>query len=124
VDPSTGVAFDRAALNVELEKIEKPAGISNPRDFRHEVVNFVLRARARIGGQPPAWTTYEKLREVIEKRMFAATDDILPVVSFVSKSNQSDEEKHRAFVERMGVRGYTPRQIRRLVEWWMLARKN
>jgi len=124
VDPSTGVAFDRAALNLELEKIEKPAGIGNPRDFRHEVVNFVLRARARVGGNSPAWTTYEKLREVIEKRMFAATDDILPVVSFASKGNQSDEEKHRTFVERMRARGYTARQIRRLVEWWMLARKN
>jgi serine protein kinase len=27
-------------------KIEKPAGISNPKDFRNEIVNFVLRARA------------------------------------------------------------------------------
>ena len=45
-DPDTGEIFDRASLNEELEKIEKPAGISNPKDFRNEVVNFVLRARA------------------------------------------------------------------------------
>ena len=49
-DPETGEIFDRAALNNELEKIEKPAGISNPKDFRSEIVNFVLRARANNAG--------------------------------------------------------------------------
>jgi serine protein kinase len=44
-DPDTGEMLDRAALNDELEKIEKAAGISNPKDFRNEIVNFVLRAR-------------------------------------------------------------------------------
>jgi predicted Ser/Thr protein kinase len=38
--------LDRASLNGELEKIEKPAGIANPKDFRNEIVNFALRARA------------------------------------------------------------------------------
>jgi serine protein kinase len=35
-DPETGQLFDRSSLNSELEKIEKPAGISNPKDFRNE----------------------------------------------------------------------------------------
>lgn len=34
-DPDTGQLFDRESLNSELEKIEKPAGISNPKDFRN-----------------------------------------------------------------------------------------
>jgi len=34
-DQDTGEMYDREALNVELEKIEKPAGIANPRDFRN-----------------------------------------------------------------------------------------
>ena len=63
-DPNTGEMLDRSALNDELEKIEKPAGISNPKDFRNEVVNFVLRARAKNDGKNPAWTSYEKLRAV------------------------------------------------------------
>ena len=46
-DPDTGNLFDRSVLNKELEKIEKPAGIANPKDFRSEVVNFVLRATAK-----------------------------------------------------------------------------
>ena len=47
---------------VITEKIEKPAGISNPKDFRNEIVNFVLRARANNAGKNPNWTSYEKLR--------------------------------------------------------------
>ena len=64
-DPETGEILDRAALNDDLEKIEKPAGISNPKDFRHEIVNFVLRARANNHGKNPDWRSYEKLRAVI-----------------------------------------------------------
>ena len=68
-DTDTGESFDRSALNAELEKIEKPAGLSNPKDFRNEIVNFVLRARANNAGKNPVWTSYEKLRTVIEKKI-------------------------------------------------------
>src|ERR1044071_5413327 len=69
-DTDTGEVFDRASLNAELEKIEKPAGIANPKDFRNEIVNFVLRARANNNGKNPAWTSYEKLGTGIEKKIF------------------------------------------------------
>ena len=52
-DPDTGESFDRGSLNSELEKIEKPAGISNPKDFRNEIVNFVLRSKANNSGKNP-----------------------------------------------------------------------
>lgn len=52
-DHDTGESFARAALNAELEKIENPAGISGPEDFRNEIVNFVLRARVSNGGKNP-----------------------------------------------------------------------
>src|SRR3546814_10720530 len=35
-DPDTGQMMDRELLNQELSKIEKPAGIANPKDFRNE----------------------------------------------------------------------------------------
>ncbi|HCW90494.1 MAG TPA: PrkA family serine protein kinase, partial [Marinobacter sp.] len=75
-DPDTGEILDRGSINDELEKIEKPAGISNPKDFRNEVVNFVLRARANNNGENPSWLSYEKLRSVIEKKMFSNTEDL------------------------------------------------
>ena len=123
-DPDTGEVFDRAALNAELEKIEKPAGIANPKDFRNEIVNFVLRARAASGGKNPAWTSYEKLREVIEKKMFSNTEDLLPVISINAKASEEDRSKHENFVARMVAKGYTEKQVRLLCDWYLRVRKS
>ncbi len=122
--PDTGDILDHAALNDELEKIEKPAGIGNPKDFRHEVVNFVLRARAANKGKNPAWSSYEKLRLVIEKNMFSSTEDLLPVISFNPKASEEDKNKHRDFVRRMTDYGYTEKQVRLLSEWYLRVRKS
>ncbi|MCE9678833.1 PrkA family serine protein kinase [Shewanella sp. AS1] len=123
-DPETGQLFDRAALNAELEKIEKPAGISNPKDFRNEIVNFVLRAKANNEGSNPIWTSYEKLRTVIEKKMFSNTEDLLPVISFNAKTSTDDQRKHDDFVNRMMEKGYTKKQVRLLSEWYLRVRKS
>jgi serine protein kinase len=123
-DTDTGEIFDRAALNAELEKIEKPAGLSNPKDFRNEIVNFVLRARANNAGKNPVWTSYEKLRTVIEKKMFSNTEDLLPVISFNAKASADEQKKHEDFVNRMVEKGYTHRQVRLLCEWYLRVRKS
>jgi len=122
-DPDTGQMLDRDLLNQELSKIEKPAGIANPKDFRNEVVKFTLRARANNKGRNPSWTSYEKIREVIERRMFSQVEDLLPVISFGSKKDSDSEKKHDEFVQRMMERGYTERQVRRLVEWYMRVKQ-
>jgi serine protein kinase len=122
-DPETGESFDRAALNAELEKIETPAGIVNAKDFRNEIVNFVLRARANNAGRNPAWNSYEKLREVIEKKMFSNTEDLLPVISFNAKASADELKKHENFVARMVAKGYTEKQVRLLAEWYLRVRK-
>jgi len=123
-DHDTGESFDRASLNAELEKIEKPAGISNPKDFRNEIVNFVLRARAANGGKNPAWISYEKLRVVIEKKMFSNTEELLPVISFNAKGSAEEQRKHEDFVNRMVAKGYTPKQVRLLCDWYLRVRKS
>ena len=123
-DHDTGQMLDRGLLNQELTKVEKAAGIANPKDFRNEVVNFCLRARANNNGRNPSWTSYEKIREVIEKRMFSQVEDLLPVISFGSKRDSETEKKHADFVERMMARGYTERQVRRLVEWYMRVKQS
>jgi serine protein kinase len=122
-DPDTGQLLNRELLNQELTKIEKPAGIANPKDFRNEVVKFSLRARASNNGRNPTWTSYEKIREVIERRMFSQVEELLPVISFGSKKDSDSEKKHGEFVERMVSRGYTERQVRRLVEWYMRVKQ-
>ena len=123
-DQQTGEILDRAAINDELEKIEKAASIANPKDFRNEVVNFVLRARAGNNGENPSWLSYQKMRTVIEKKMFANTEDLLPVISFNAKASQDDQKKHNEFVKRMVERGYTEKQVRLLAEWYIRVRKS
>ncbi|MBO9680086.1 MAG: PrkA family serine protein kinase [Acidovorax sp.] len=123
-DTDTGEVFDRNALNAELEKVEKPAGIANPKDFRNEIVNFVLRARANNQGKNPSWTSYEKLRLVIEKKMFSNTEELLPVISFNAKASAEEARKHEDFVTRMEAKGYTPKQVRLLCEWYLRVRKS
>lgn len=123
-DAETGESLDRSALNSELEKIEKPAGIANPKDFRNEIVNFVLRARAQHNGHNPRWTSYEKLRHVIEKKMFSSTEELLPVISFNAKASVEDQRKHENFVGRMVSKGYTEKQVRLLSEWYLRVRKS
>ncbi|GBQ14984.1 PrkA family serine protein kinase [Swaminathania salitolerans] len=123
-DPDTGQLMNRDLLNAELSKTEKAAGIANPKDFRNEVVKFSLRSRANNGGRNPSWTSYEKIRDVIEKRMFSQVEDLLPVISFGSKKDSTSERKHDEFVSRMAARGYTERQVRRLVEWYMRVKQS
>ena len=123
-DPDTGEMFDKSALNKELEKIEKPAGIVNPKEFRGEIVNFSLRVRANNKGHNPEWTSYEKLRVVIEKKLFATTESILPVIAFGPKKSEEDERKHGEFVDRMIEQGYTEKQIELLVSWYIRVRKS
>lgn len=122
-DPDTGLLMDRGLLNDELEKMEKAAGVANPKDFRNEVVNFCLRQKAKTG-KDVEWTSYSVLREVIEKRMFSQIEDLLPVISFDDKKSTEMEIKHNEFVDRMATRGYTPKQIRRLVDWYTRVRKS
>ena len=59
------------------------------------MVKFALRTRAENGGKNPRWTVYEKIREVIEKRMFSQVEDLLPVISFGTKKDSETEKKHR-----------------------------
>ncbi len=122
-DADTGQLLNRELLNQELTKVEKPAGIANPKDFRNEVVKFSLRARANNNGKNPSWTSYEKIRDVIERRMFSQVEELLPVISFGSKKDGDTEKKHTEFVDRMTARGYTERQVRRLVEWYMRVKQ-
>ena len=87
-------------------------------------MNFVLRARANNGGANPKWTSYEKLRSVIEKKMFSNTEELLPVISFNTKASESEKKKHEEFVDRMVDKGYTSKQVRLLSEWYLRVRKS
>jgi serine protein kinase len=117
-DPETHMTLDRQAINGKLEEIERPAGVMNVSDFRHNIVTYVLRYQARNAGASPRWQDYEKIKTVIEKKLFTGTQNILPVISFGTKQDSEIESKHHAFVDRMIAMGYTKHQIEILVAWW------
>ncbi|WP_363321099.1 hypothetical protein, partial [Acidiferrobacter sp.] len=48
----------------------------------------------------------------------------LPVISFGKKRSSEDERKHHDFVVRMQEKGYTEKQVRLLVDWYMRYRKH
>lgn len=123
-DPETHVLMDRENLNKKLEEVEKAAGIVNAKDFRNEIVHYVLRYKAKNEGVTPGWDQYEKIKTVIEKRMFSATEQIMPVIAFGPKQDKDTEEKHRGFVERMVEKGYTVEQVKVLVSWFSNNRKS
>lgn len=123
-DPNTGEQMNRQSLNEELEKIEKAGGIANPKDYRNDIVGWVIRHKASHAGDYPAWDAYDKMKKVIEKRMFAATEDILPIIAYGTKTSADDEKKHIEFVDRMVAKGYTRRHVRILCDWWIQVRKS
>ena len=122
-DPETHTILNRDALNQRLEEMEKPAGIHNAKDFRNEIVNYVLRYKNK-NGSAPRWNEYEKIKVVLEKRMFSATENIMPVVSFGPKQDRELDEKHSKFLERMLEQGYTTSQVKILVSWWANQKKS
>ena len=65
-DPETHTLMNREALNNKLEEIEKAAAITNAKDFRNEIVHYVLRYKAKNEGNSPRWDQYEKIKTVIE----------------------------------------------------------
>lgn len=123
-DHDTGEVYDLHALDKKLSATEKPAGIANPKDFRHEVVTFALRYRAKNSGKNPDWRSYEKLKQVIESNMFSKMSELLPILSFSGQGSNVDKTKHDNFVQTMITLGYTSRQVRRLVEWYLRAATN
>lgn len=117
-DPDTGQIYDKRALDDFLSEIEKPAGIGNPKDFRHEVVNANLRYMSKNSGKNIPWTQNDNIREVLEKKLFKSIDDILPQISFEKQSNSDDAKKHKNFIKRMKEKGYTERQVRLVVTFY------
>lgn len=123
-DPDTGHLLNRSDLNEELSIVEKLAGIGNPKDFRNEVVNFALRYKASNKGNNMSWKADPKMARVIKANMFDKIEDMLPIISFNTKRSTEDSGKHASFNKRMVDLGYTEKQVRRLVDWYLKYKRS
>ena len=123
-DKDTGLLTTPQELNKFLEEVETPANITNKKDFRHEAVEFCLRHQAKNNGLNPKWTAYNKLREVLEAKMFSNIEDMLPIITSSAKGTDADKQHHADFINRMRTNGYTPHQVNVLVEWYIKSNKS
>ena len=114
-----GPKAKRRALSFVREKLEQLSIRSACRILGLQQSTFFYKP-SRVRDDEPL---KQKIREVIERRMFSQVEDLLPVISFGSKKDSDSEKKHDEFVQRMVERGYTERQVRRLVEWYMRVKK-
>ena len=104
-DPDTGQMLNRELLNARVDQDRKAGGHRQPQGLPQRG-GEIRAAYARVHqfrASNPSWTSYEKIREVIEKRMFSQVEDLLPVISFGSKKDNETEKKHNDFVSRMVV---------------------
>ena len=115
-DVDTGQLYNREQLDKELSAIEKACDISNPKDFRNEVVNFAIRYRAN-NKKNLDWREYAKLKIVIEKYLIEKTDSLMPMISFDGSGGKEEQKKSKTFIHRMIEQGYTEKQVRLLYEW-------
>ncbi len=123
-DPISALSMQPEELDRYLEGIEAPSNISNKKDFRNEVVKFCLRYRAEHNNKNPDWTSYQKMREVIESKIFSSLEDMLPIISNTGQHNSEEKRQHSEFVKRMMDNGYTEKQVRTLVDWYIRSSKN
>ena len=78
------------------------------------------RAGATTAARTRPGPAYEKIREVIERRMFSQVEELLPVISFGSKKDGDTEKKHNEFVEPHDANAATPNaRSAGSVEWYM-----
>lgn len=110
-DLDIGEIFDCQVFNEELEKIEKLVGIFNFKDFCNEVVNFVLWVCVNNSGCNFSWMSYQKLCDVIEKKMFFNIEELLLVIFFNFKGSEDDCCKYDNFVKWMMDWGYMEKQV-------------
>lgn len=123
-NPLSNMLMTPKDLNDFLEEIEAPANVSNKRDFRNEVVKFCLRYQGKNNGSNPRWTSYQKIRDVIEAKIFSNMEDMLPIISTTSQGTEDERKQHLAFVERMKENGYTENQVNILVDWYIKSSKD
>jgi serine protein kinase len=117
-DPDTGQQVEKEDLDRRLKEIEIPAKIPNNKDFRQEIVRFVMSYRMNHSGDMPRWDDYQPMKRVIKAVVEKHTTDLLPLIKFEPKRDAELEKKHVDFLARMKERGFTEVQVRRVVSWY------
>lgn len=106
----SGKLLGRPQLEAKLGEIERGANISNPQQFRQDVVFYVFKQRA--AGQEVRWDAYEKLGSVIRQSVERRLEDILPLIIHDANRDEKQTEEFNRFIDNMKEKGYTTNMIK------------
>lgn len=121
-DPATDTLHGREWLDQQMAVFEKGMNIKPTlKVFRFLLQEKFLRFKSKSeNANKPLWEAIdESIWRSFEKNISPTREDMLSVISFERKRDAKETEDHEAFVARMCSRGYTRRQARRLVEWYI-----
>jgi len=89
-----------------LQSIEEQVGISNAAadGFRQDVIAFLWSAARK--GNKIDYTSYEPLKEAIEKKLLSSVRELSRIVTKARTRDQEQQKKYDSMVERMLENGY------------------
>jgi len=90
-----------------LKSIEEHIAIIGPEadGFRQEVIAYLWAAGRR--GEQIAYTSYEPLKDAIEKRLTSSVRDISRIITKARTRDEEQREKYEALVKNLLEKGYT-----------------
>ena len=104
-DTDTGEVFDRAPAERRAREDREARRHLEPEGLPQRDRQLRAARAASNAGKNPAWTSYEKLRVVIEKKMFSNTEELLPVISFNAKASADEAQEARELRQPHGAEG-------------------
>jgi serine protein kinase len=108
--------LSKEELNAKMQELERPADVSNPKNFRDEIVSFVHRQQSRTG-EKVKWSAYEKMANVIRVKMSDSFKDLLPALKLdEAPANEDIGAQRSKFLGTMHEKGYTDGMISRALE--------
>lgn len=91
-----------------MRSIEEQIGISesSAKGFRADVTSYMFYV-IRNGGKLD-YTSYEPLKEAIEKKLTASVKDLSRIITKSRVRDKEQDEKYNAMVEQLTENGYCP----------------
>jgi serine protein kinase len=100
-----------------LKSIEEQIAIIGPAadGFRQEVIAYLWAATRR--GEKIAYTSYEPLKEAIEKKLMNSVRDISRIITKARTRDDEQRQKYDAMVENLMAQGYNEESIDTILKY-------
>ena len=100
-----------------LKSIEEQIAIIGPAadGFRQEVIAYLWAATRR--GEKIAYTSYEPLKEAIEKKLMNSVRDISRIITKARTRDDEQRQKYDAMVENLMAQGYNEDSIDTILKY-------